>query len=340
VVTGNPVTLVAERAEQYALIGQRRHFRLIVLHLVALVSASLMQVFLGYRVKLASVVDAGERVEWVLTNPFVGTLTQVVVITVLIATLASRVLVRRRYWERLWCVGRLVAEEIKRGVWRSAFKDLPAGPTAVSELDSLLARASRLLDDAVGDRVHKTSAMLASGAASGTSNALAQEMLEMPPQVRAGVYCDQRLREQMTWLRSRVQSLTTRRRTFGAILVISESVAVVLAISILTGWLPLLIGNLMFPLLTLGAAVLAWMSQRGYAELANRYSALADLLERHLARLQELMGTQPLDTKGLARCIRSMEDAMARENHQWVIRRGYAADVDALCMVVDEEGLK
>ena len=312
-------------SDRLAVTAQRRYFRGVTLYIVALVGASVTQAAISLGPKLINwgcklinrPCSVPEDSWWV-------TCLMILLAGFFLFTLATRSVLRKRQWERIWCISRRIAEESRRLTWLyimglSCNGDEQGDQTAtevchrrfVDEIEPLL---SKWGDIATGDVDLQLDVPEISAGMDRIRTASFRDQIEF--------YKTYRVAEQANWFHDKARFNNRQLTRCYWIMNIAEAMALLLSIVLIIqrdkNWIPSI-----YPFLGLAAALLAWIAHKRYGELAIVYEDTAAELMKIYDQLIEIHD-ETTDRERFFQLVKDCENLLAQENAFWLNRRGFA----------------
>ena len=258
-----------------------------------------------FRAKLigAVVATVGGAMSWMLGKVDVGA----VVITLgFFLALSSEVAAWLHESDKKWYSGRAFAESTKTLAWRYAVAAEPFPKTmGDSEARALLRQ-----------RFDEVSAEAREGIVLHSENPVVTpamtELRSAPFEDRRAAYLEGRTEEQQKWYAGKAKSKAKAVTAWRVTLVVSETVALLLAALRITGGWSIDFAGIFGALVAAGAA---WTAMRQHAPLASAYSIAASELALQADRIRELT------EKDWATAVADAEEAISREHTLWLASR-------------------
>ncbi len=271
--------------------GQRWHFSLNRIELIALVAASALGA-------LAFVVPHD------MHTPFaIGT------VLALLAALVSNYVGRQRKDDQVWFDGRAIAESIMSSSWRYMMRTAPFNDDATCnhvfthQLVAILGARPELRHELHGsapDRHQITAKM--------------RQVRASPLLDRARLYRESRLLEQVDWYSAKAEANRVSASRWSWATLAAQLAALVAAIVAVSNEPDL---DIIAILATVSASFTAWTQLRRHEDLTKSYSLAAQELLA-ISDLAEEITTE----EDLASILDSAEGAISREHTLWVARHG------------------
>lgn len=228
---------------------------------------------------------------------------------VLAIAIATAWVGRLGQYERVWFTCRAIAESVKSASWLYMMRVPPFGSGDPADR-TFASRLREILSAWPGCETYFATEAVTGHAPSPQM----RQIRKMALTERKSQYVALRLKDQQAWYGEKCEFNRTRANRWFWITTMLPLGALIVAISQARyGPAPI---NIISPLMTLAASLVAWGQSRRYEELAQAYS-LAAIELQHLSTLAADADTE----ESLADVVVDTEEAISREHKMWCVKR-------------------
>lgn len=212
--------------------------------------------------------------------------------------------------ERAWYDGRAVAESVKTLAWRYSVCADPFPQTLTErEASDVLRRRIDSVTNELSDRV-------TFGGEDLVVTRVMNQLRTQPFAMRKTSYIEGRTKDQQEWYAKKSRFNRNRSHTWRVILILTEILAVTLALGRLIGNWPVDLAGLLGAAIAAGAA---WVAVKQFSPLASAYSVAAKELAIQADKLRGIEETN------WSMVVADAEEAISREHTTWLASRtGFA----------------
>jgi len=246
-------------------------------------------------------------------------------------TLGSRLLLRTRQREQIWCRSRAAAEQIRSCAWFYMMQVDPDRHAGFDDREPSWSREALIRDiESIREKWIMAVPHGISVVAEGPEVSPEMEVMrDLPFESRLRIYQATRVQDQLQYYSRRANECARKQRLFTALTELFECGAVIFAVLVmldadelvrLIATAPIAWTVFLSPCLTAAAATLAWMSYKRYSELRSSYGTIAEQLQSLQQEYTHLAGGSPGHDR-LARFVRDCESLLTVENQTWFVRR-------------------